>query len=408
MAITRDERQALGIAKWKASQGRAIHLYPTGFGKTRLALRIMERYKAQKPDPRFIIVVPHKQLQQQWIIETSKFNLLQYCEILVVNTVVTKEFDKTFDIFIADEVHSYVSDVNIQIFNKLKYKFFLGLTATLSRLDGKERKLLKHFPIADEITVEEAVANKWISDFKQYKVEINVDLDEYQEYHQAFLHHFSYFDYDLDIGIKCLSDKDVLEQFCHSTGRDQVETMIHAVGLMRYMSARKNFCYNHPSKISVANQIIRNRLPNNKIITFTKTVDHAKEVCCGPVYHGKLGKKTKERILTTFNNEPTGVLNTAKAIDVGADLKDVTVGIILSGDSSTITKKQRNGRALRYAEDKTAELWQFVIKGTTEEKWFEKANGGTDFITIQDHELEAFLDTGILPKKESSFSFTLL
>lgn len=401
--MTRDERQDIGIDKWKANKGRGISLYPTGFGKTIYACKIASRLKKLNPACRILVLVPHKQLQQQWILKLSEFNLFSNSEVMVINTAVKRDHDKVYDLVIMDEIHTFVSPVNITIFEKLKYKYFLGLTATLNRLDGKERLLLRSFKIVDEISVNEAVLHGWIAPFNQYKVEINVDLTEYEDYNKSFMHHFAFFDYDLDLGIGCLSQEG-MDQFHHATGQDRGMIMIQAMGLMRSMSGRKNFCYNHPSKLDIVHQIIKGRT-DKKIMTFSKSVEFAEKIEFGEVYHGKLSTKVKNKILKTFNDAKVGVLNTAKALDVGADVAGVNVGIIAAGDSSSITKKQRNGRILRFQENKTAELWHLVIKNTVEEKWFNTANAGTQYQIIQDYQLEDFLDGKEIKQSEEPVEF---
>src|SRR5690606_25474013 len=92
------------------------------------------------------------------------------------------------------------------------------------------------------------------------------------------------------------------------------------------------------------------------------------------------------------NETVKGVLNTCKALDLGMDVRGVNTAIIISGDSSEITKRQRMGRAIRFAPDKVAELWTFVLKGTTEEKWFEKSNSNLDYTTVRSDQLQDFLD----------------
>ena len=42
-----------------------------------------------------------------------------------------------------------------------------------------------------------------------------------------------------------------------------------------------------------------------------------------------------------FNELVHGVLNSSKALDVGADIQGLNLGIILSGSSSSIQKRQR-------------------------------------------------------------------
>ena len=41
--MTRDDRQDLAIERWKAAGGRSSWVLPTGFGKTRTALKTISR-----------------------------------------------------------------------------------------------------------------------------------------------------------------------------------------------------------------------------------------------------------------------------------------------------------------------------------------------------------------------------
>ena len=42
-------------------------------------------------------------------------------------------------------------------FYSVKYKYILGLTGTLERLDGRHKLLEKYCPVVDRVTVEEAI-----------------------------------------------------------------------------------------------------------------------------------------------------------------------------------------------------------------------------------------------------------
>jgi superfamily II DNA or RNA helicase len=48
------------------------------------------------------------------------------------------------------------------------------------------------------------------------------------------------------------------------------------------------------------------------------------------------------------------------------DVKGLSVGIVLSTDSSKIRKGQRLGRTIRFEEGKTAEFFTLLIRGTQE------------------------------------------
>lgn len=60
---------------------------------------------------------------------------------------------------IQDEVHQMASTLYSTIYDKVKYKLVLALTATLERLDGKEEIIKKYAPVCDTITVDEAEKN---------------------------------------------------------------------------------------------------------------------------------------------------------------------------------------------------------------------------------------------------------
>jgi superfamily II DNA or RNA helicase len=101
------------------------------------------------------------------------------------------------------------------------------------------------------------------------------------------------------------------------------------------------------------------------------------------------------------------VINTAKALDAGADFPDLNLGIILSGSSSSIQKKQRSGRIIRYQPGKIAEIFTLVIRGTNEEKWYNEAIKGTSYITIDEQELDIVLSQGSIDTRQRDDSGNL-
>lgn len=388
--MNRDERQAICIEKWKAAKGKGIMLLPTGFGKTRTAIKICEKFFKIRPEIKIVVVVPSDNLKKQWLKQIVDAGLHHNTVIDTVHTLVKR--DSSCNLLILDEVHMYASDVFIQIFERVKSNFLLGLTGTLNRLDGKEQLILNYMPVVDHITLPEAVKNGWVSEYIQYKLEIEVDLTDYKEYSAKFLHHFAFFGHNFDLAMACLKDVRARIMFASRLqGKSEKDVLVQALGFSKAMRQRKDFIYNHPRKIELVNKIIAAR-SDRKIITFTKSVKHARLIEKGEVYHGDIKpQKEKDRLLKVFNEADAGVLNTCKAVDMGTDLDGVNVAVIISGDSSQITKAQRIGRALRYSEGKIAELWSFVLKGTAEEGWFDKANNGTAYTTIYDYQLDSML-----------------
>ena len=69
------------------------------------------------------------------------------------------------------------------------------------------------------------------------------------------------------------------------------------------------------------------------------------------------------------------------------DIPGLSVAIMLGIDSSKTRKTQRVGRVIRRAENKEAEVFTLVLKGTVEEEWFRKSTEGKDYITINEENL---------------------
>lgn len=388
--ISRDVRQDQGIERWKAVKGKGTCLYPTGFGKTMMALKVIRRLRAQRSDVTVIVIVPSEALQLQWNRELTKFGL-EGVTVLIINTAIKSEY--TCDLLVVDEVHLMVADSFSKVFNCVHYKVILCLTGTLDRLDGKQVLLNRYAPVCDVISLDEAVTNKWVAEFKQYKVLIDVDLEEYDKLNAQFTHHFSWFNYEFDVAMACVKDFTVRNNYATLRKCDVKEVTIHAMGFIRNLKARKAFVYDHPKKITIADQILRGR-SGKKIITFTKSIEHAKLLCCGDIYHGKLSKKRKEKVMHDFNLATKGILNSCQALNVGLDVQGINSVIIISGDSSSIVKKQRIGRSIRKEEEKVSEIWQLVLRGTVDESWYRKASSSIKTHTVDEKQLTQLLAEG--------------
>ena len=83
----------------------------------------------------------------------------------------------------------------------------------------------------------------------------------------------------------------------------------------------------------------------------------------------------------------TGVLNTVKKADEGMDVPGLSVAIILGMDSSSTKMVQRTGRVVRFAPNKRAEIFTFVIRGTVEEEWFNKSHANKKYVTLDEEQL---------------------
>lgn len=432
--MTRSERQALGIQKWINSGCKGTCLYCTGFGKTFTAITAVKRFLKVNSQAKVLVVVPTDYLYEQWFVQLAQFNLLNNVEVKVINTVVKYHWD--VDLLIIDEIHVCGADTFFKVFKQVNYKLILGLTGTIDRLDGKQSLIKEKCPIVDEIKMADAIKAGWLAPYTEYKVLIEVDdIDDYKLAHQEFMKHFAKFNFDFKLAMACVAGEklgvkvvkkphqvqyDLAKQLCtlphgHPDYNNTVKQIFADVKATTYawnraMKARKEFVMNHPKKVEVTQKILEAR-QNSKAITFSATIKNAESIGVGYVLHSGQTKKKRGMTRDEFEKLETGVLNSSKALDVGADIPGLNLAIILSNTSSSIQKTQRLGRVVRFAPDKHAEVFTLVIKGTNEEEWFRKSTGKMHYVEINEDQLEDVLNNQpiqeIKPKEENIFDFNL-
>ena len=149
--MTRTERQREAVKKWITNKGHASIEAATGFGKTNVGLMTIKSLLKKYPSARVLVVVPTTTLKNQWQAKIDEWGFTFNAEVQVINTVI--KYTWTCDLLVLDEEHRYNSDDFSTIFEKVKYKLILGLTATFERLDGKHVIMQNYCPIVDRIGI---------------------------------------------------------------------------------------------------------------------------------------------------------------------------------------------------------------------------------------------------------------
>lgn len=362
--MTRTERQNLGIRRWVEVGCRATWQYATGFGKTRNAINAIKLFLKKNPNKVAKVVVPTDYLKLQWLSQLSKEGLFNSVSVEIVNTSVRTE--EYIDLLILDEIHRFPSDTFQEIFTIKHPKLILGLTATFQRLDGKHEILNQYCPVCDTVTVQEAIENKWLSNYKEFKVSIVPDdIDVYRELNKTFLSTFSFFNNSFQLAMECVSGRkyrnkivkeahfiryEYAKTLCTLDKRDpnyanvlksiNAEVTANAFTWNRALQARKAYILNHPIKLDITRKILDAR-QNSKAITFSATIAQAEKIKRGYVVHSGNTKKKNRLTLEEFSQLKTGVLCTAKSLDEGADIPGLNLGIVLCNTSSSTQKTQR-------------------------------------------------------------------
>lgn len=365
--------------------------------KTRTALLAAELLIKKKSDAKVLISVPTEILKEQWMEELIQRNMLSNCRVMVINSIVKGDWE--VDLLIIDECHLVASDTFRAIFDRVTYNMVLCLTGTLERLDGKEVVIKQYAPVCDNIPMKEALANGWVSPVREYVVMLDVDLTEYNKLNQTFIGFFSQMNYDFELAMKCATDAMYRNKIAKRLGLKPKELAGIAFGWLKALKGRKAFVQSHPKKFEIARKILDAR-KDKKCITFSATIKDAESLNNGEfVLHSKKSKKQNNEILEVFNNATEGVIHSSKSCDQGVDIRGLSVGIILSTDSSKIRKTQRNGRICRFEEGKTAELFTLVIRGTQEWNWFQNSVT-TNYTVINESQLDKVLTGEIIETRE--------
>ncbi len=398
--MNRDERQRLSVRRWIDAGGRATVVGCTGYGKTRCAILIIASFVKRNPKFKVLIGVPTEVLKEQWNRELAKNQLFSICKVEIFNTIVKNKYE--VDLLVLDEVHGCSSHGNLHIFDCVNYKYILGLTATWERLDHAEKQIEKFCPVCDTITLEDALKNNWVSSYRKYKVLIDVDMTQYTEYNAKFQRLFSFFNHDFKLIMGLIKSPSRAKAWAKSNGKSEGVVRGCCTQFMKYLRARKSFVMSHPKKFEVARKILAAR-SNCKCILFTASVRDAelfKDL--GLVCHSQRKKKDNKAVIDEFNKLSIGLIVSPQALRTGVDIKGLSVGISCSCNSSELLSYQELGRVIRLEENKTAEFFTLVIRGSVEEQWYNNANRNQSYITISEDQLDLVLNNQTIstrPKK---------
>jgi superfamily II DNA or RNA helicase len=396
--MDRTERQKLVVKNWILQKCKGTACCATGFGKTRVALIAIKTITNTNPNCKITIIVPSKVLHDQWlrILNTNDYNKLSI-NVVISNTAIKKSF--YCDFLIIDEVHRINAITSRKVFTLCNPSFILGLTATYERLDHKEKEVVDYYcPVCDTVSIEECLENNWLSNYKEYKVLLEVDLTEYHRMNKTFMQHFAFFDFDISLAQALLTNIYKQQKFAKERNVTLQEVKANVYNFFRAVKGRKLFIANHPYKLEIAKQIIEAR-KDKKIITFNSSIKQCESYKMGYVVHSGNTKKKNRMTLEEFSKCDKAVIHSAAQLKEGLDVPGLEVAIVTGFNSSKIEKKQMNGRVIRYEPGKQAEIFTLVLKGTVEEKWFQKSTEDMNYIELNEEELKKVLNNEPLINK---------
>ena len=304
---------------------------PTGAGKTTVAAKLFDMYLTKCPDHKCFFIVHRQELYKQALTRFTEMglNTTGWCAdekdasgsivVIMKDSARNFEFHGTPGLYMVDEAHHNAADSYLKLHSSIAPRFTLGLTATPTRLDGKD---LEFGVIFYQKTFYELVQEGWLSRPVYHRFRTDEDLDFHIE--------------RSDIAQKDLEllNNDSRNQFIVST----------------YVDNQEEF---------------------GKTLAFAVTLDHAKsikhifdtttDVKCEIIY-GAMPKEKRKKVIKDFaDNKIDFLVNLAIAIE-GFDDPGINSVFLCRPTASETYFMQMVGRGARLkAKERNSPLNKFNI-----------------------------------------------
>tara|TARA_R110000850_G_scaffold34024_2_gene92263 strand:- start:4338 stop:5453 length:1116 start_codon:yes stop_codon:yes gene_type:complete len=342
---------------------KSILLLSPRVGKSRIGIGYIKLHQLKK----ILWVTPTVKLRDEDIpdefIKWKAKKHLPGATIVCYSSLAAQE--GKYDLVILDEIQA-ITEANAKplLNGKIKTKSILGLTGTMPKHEEK-LKLIKQLglKIEKEITIDEAVEDNMIADYKVNVLEVPMDA----------------VNKNIKAGTK---DKPFMttEAANYAYLSKNIARMMFNPNksLLQFaILKRLRFIYTSPTKLSTAKKLL-NYLDGRKLI-FTGSIDHAEQVS-KHTYHSK----TTRDDLNLFLDGKVDVLACVNAGGTGFTYTNVDHFIIVQADSNKSGGFiQKLARSLLLQKDYTASIWVITLQGSQDEVWVTNALAELDSSKIE-------------------------
>jgi superfamily II DNA or RNA helicase len=420
--LTRDQLEA--VEEWVSNGFNGSIIYSTGTGKTEIAfecakraasllllkdsdtLRNTQLQKIANSSEYFfniLFLVPRIVLVEQNINRLIKYGVPKESigayygerkeprEITIStyqSAVNNPDIVRKSNMIVFDEVH-LVSDSASSlsnIFNLLKgtgyqkeaskKKLLLGLTATIDEQDPRYETILSLMPPVKKYMIKEAVKDKRLA--KPIVIPIKVEL-EYQEKKM----YIEYSEKIKNISRQLsTSDPKVISSLLRKGG--------HSAGLARAWFAnvknRKSLLNSAQNKLFAARELITKKHPLERIMVFSETIESIQRLKVmlqergtrSELIHSDLRPGQRRKILSEWGKKFFALLS-VHTLEIGYDVPEVSVAIILASSSNINQMVQRIGRIIRnYQGKQTALIYNIYLSQTNDITTLKRLKKATD------------------------------
>jgi superfamily II DNA or RNA helicase len=382
--LKRDQVEA--AEAWVANGCRGSVIFSTGTGKTEIAWECARRAaeSAKSKTFRILFLVPRivlidqnvRRLQaygieegaigvyygerkdaQEITISTyqsaiNNFGLIRQADMVVLDEVhlvseTASEYDKVFDIIVEDSK-----------------KAILGLTATIDEKDPKYQTILTVAPPVKKYMIKEAV-----SDGRLAKPVIKEEQVKFTDEEQKIYDDTSASIKDISRKLQAYDPIKMTKLLARGGARaSMAKTWFAAV------RKRKEVLSSTRQKLVRAVEIVRSH-PGERIMIFSETIDSIQQLhdmleasgVSARTIHNGVRRQEREEILQSWGRDYFPLLS-VHTLEIGYDMPQVGIAIIIASTSNMNQVAQRIGRVVRKAEGKEhAFVYIVYVSGTKDD-----------------------------------------
>jgi len=374
--LTKDQIEATD--SWIRNGYKGSIIYSTGTGKTEIAFECAKRAAETRDDNynlfNILFLVPRIVLVQQNIDRLTRYGIpeekigayfgerkdIREITICTYHSVISNlDLINSSDMIIFDEVHLVSDTATIlrKVFDFVAAadpkKPLLGLTATIDEKDPRYNTILSLLPPVRKYMMKDAVKDNRLA--RPVVVPIKVDL-AYEEQKV----------YD-----ECSTKIRNISGYLHTSDPKSITSLLRrggrTAGLARAWFAnvkeRKNLINCAKNKLSAAVDIIATKHPSERILVFSETIESIQMLkeklqnkgIKSMLIESKLKSKERLKILAEWGKEFFPLLS-VHTLEIGYDVPEVRVAIILAASTNMNQIVQRIGRTIRKTSGKDTAL----------------------------------------------------
>jgi superfamily II DNA or RNA helicase len=393
-SLTDDQENA--ITSWIKNNYMGSIIYSTGTGKTEIAFECAKRaainssFLFRKENKslnifKILFLVPRIILIEQNMERLFRYNVDKEAvgaffgekknekeiTISTYQSVINNHFlIKNSNMIILDEVH-FISNTAFSYTNLFKIikedpkKMVLGLTATINELDPRYQEIIKTIPPVRKYLIKEAVDDGRLAKPEIISIEASLTKQEKDTYDKTseLIRNLSHKlnAYEPSLITKILYQGGIRSKY--------------AKEWFSQVRIRKDLLNSSQNKLEKAVQVIKQH-QNEKSMVFSETIDSIsklktsleKKNIRSEIIHSKISIKDRKAILEKWGNEFFPLLS-VHTLEIGYDIPQVGIAIILSNTSNVNQIAQRIGRVIRKTEAKDKALIYIVyVKETRDNK----------------------------------------